>query len=162
LRFLADGMLGKITRWLRMLGCDVKYFNDLDDEELIDISVRENRVLLTRDIELFRRAISKGAAAFFVKGRDEVEKLAEISERFNVKLEINVENSRCPKCNAKIHPISKSEVKERIPPATFKFYNEFWECPRCGQIYWQGSHWRRINRTLSEARNKIKSLKEHK
>ena len=156
LKFLADGMLGKLTRWLRMMGCDVKYFNDLDDDELIRISIKENRVLLTRDIELIRRAASKGVDAFFVEGRDEIERLAEISEHFNVKLEINVENSRCPKCNARIHPVSKSRVEKRVPPATLRFYDEFWECPRCGQIYWQGSHWKKITRTLLEARKKMK------
>jgi len=162
LKFLADGMLGKLTRWLRIIGCDVKYFNDLDDEELISISVKENRVLLTRDTELFRRAISKGAAAFFVEGRDEIEKLAEIGKHFNVNLEINVENSRCPKCNARIRSVSKSAVENRVPPATFRFYDEFWECPRCGQIYWQGSHWKKINRTLLEARNRMEILKKGK
>ena len=160
MKFLADGMLGKLTRWLRMIGCDVKYFNDLDDDELINISIKEDRVLLTRDIQLFRRAVSKGASAFFVESRDEVGKLAEIGEHFNLNLEINVENSRCPKCNTRIRSISKDKVKERIPPATFKFYNEFWECPCCGQIYWQGSHWEKINRTLFEARKKMKMLKK--
>ena len=160
LKFLADGMLGKVTRWLRMIGCDVKYFNDLDDEKLISISIEEDRILLTRDIELFRRAVSKGAVAFFVEGRDEVEKLAEIGEHFNLNLEINVEDSRCPKCNARIRPVSKDEVEKRIPPATFRFYNEFWECPNCGQIYWQGSHWKRISRTLLEARKKMKALRK--
>ena len=160
LKFLADGMLGKITRWLRMIGCDVKYFNDLADEELINISIEEDRVLLTRDIELFRRAMSKGAAVFFVEGRDEVEKLAEIGKHFNLNLEVNVENSRCPKCNARIRPVSKDEVEKRIPPATLKFYNEFWECPNCGQIYWQGSHWKRINRTLLEARRRMNALRK--
>ena len=157
MRFLADGMLGKLTRWLRILGCDVKYFNSLEDEELIDISIKEHRVLLTRDIELFKRAVSKGAIAFFVEGRDEIEKLAEISEHFNVRLEIDVENSRCPKCNAKIQPISKNEVKGKVPPATFRFHDEFWKCPQCGQIYWRGSHWRRINRTLFEARKRVET-----
>jgi len=150
-------MLGKITRWLRMIGCDVKYFNDMDDDELIGISVRENRVLLTRDIELFRRAVSRGAEAFLIRGRDEVEKLAEIGEYFDLELEIDMERSRCPKCNARIHPIPKSGVEGRVPPATFRFYDEFWECPGCGQIYWRGSHWRKINRTLSEARKKMRS-----
>ena len=159
MKFLADGMLGKITRWLRMMGYDVKYYNNLDDDDLIDISIKENRILLTRDIELFRRAASRGADAFFVEGRDEIEKLAEIGKYFNIRLEVNVEISRCPKCNARIRPISKSEAEGRVPPATFRFYNEFWECPRCGQIYWQGSHWRRINRTLFEARERLESLK---
>ena len=161
MKFLADGMLGKLTRWLRMIGCDVKYFNDLNDEELINISIREDRILLTRDIELFRRAMSKGAAAFLVEGLDEVEKLAEIGKHFNLNLEIKVENSRCPKCNARIRPVSKADVEERIPPGTFRLYDDFWECPNCGQIYWQGSHWRRINRTLLEARKKMEALKKN-
>ena len=159
LRFLADGMLGKITRWLRMIGYDVEYYNSLDDDDLISISVRENRVLLTRDIDLCRKALSRGASAFYVKGQNEIEKLAEIGEHFDLELKINVENSRCPKCNAKILPVPKSKVKNKVPPATLRVYNEFWECPRCGQIYWQGSHWKRITRTLLEARNKMEALK---
>lgn len=159
LKFLADGMLGKLTRWLRMIGCDVEYFRDLKDEDLIDISIRENRILLTRDADLFRRALSKGASAFLVEGHGEVEKLATVAKRFNLNLEVNVENSRCPKCNARIRPVSKDKVREKIPPGTFKFYDEFWECPKCGQIYWRGSHWKKINRTLLEASKVMRNLK---
>jgi len=159
LKFIADSMLGKTTRWLRMMGYDVEYHNNLDDDDLISISVREDRILLTRDIALYRRALSRGASAFYVKGQNEVEKLAEIGEHFNLDLTINVENSRCPKCNSRIFPISKSKVRCRVPPATLRVYNEFWECPSCGQIYWQGSHWKRITRTLLEARNKMEARK---
>jgi len=160
LKFLADGMLGKLTRWLRMIGCDVKYFRNLKDEDLIGISIRENRILLTRDTNLFRRALSKGASAFLVEGRDEVEKLSMVAKRFNLDLEINVKNSRCPKCNARIHPVSKNKIREKIPPGTLKFYDKFWECPKCGQIYWRGSHWKKINRTLLEASKMMENLKE--
>ena len=160
MKFLADGMLGKLTRWLRMIGCDVKYFRNLKDEDLIGISIRENRILLTRDANLFRRALSKGVSAFLVEGCDEVEKLAMVAKRFNLDLEIDVKNSRCPKCNARIHPVSKNKIREKIPPGTFKFYDEFWECSKCGQIYWKGSHWKKINRTLLEASKMMKNLKE--
>jgi len=158
LKFIADGMLGKLTRWLRMIGCDVKYFNDLDDEELINISIEENRILLTRDVELFRRALLRGAEAFLVMGRNEVEKLAEVGRRFNLNLQVDVENSRCPKCNAKIRPVSKDKIKGKVPPGTFRSYDEFWECPRCGQIYWHGSHWQKITHTLQEARKRMMKI----
>jgi len=152
LRFLADGMLGKLTRWLRMLGCDVEYFNDLDDDELIKLAMDEKRILLTRDTQLYRRALVKGAEAFLAEGRTEPERLAELAQRFGFKLEVNVEDSRCPKCNTKISPVSKDEIRDKVPPSTSRFYDDFWICPDCGQIYWQGSHWKKIHRTLSQAK----------
>jgi len=152
LRFLADGMLGKLTRWLRMLGHDVEYFNMLDDDELIKVARSERRILLTRDIRLYQEASMKGIEAFLIQGKTEYEKLAELARKYKFKLEIDTSNSRCPKCNSRIRPVSKEEVLDRIPKSTSKFYDEFWECPNCGKVYWRGSHWKRINKTLSQAR----------
>jgi len=152
LKFITDGMLGKLTRWLRMLGHDVKYSDKLDDKELIRIAETEHRVLLTRDLELYQRAVARGVNAFYVDGQDEAEKLAKLARRFNLKLEMDIEVSRCPKCNAEIKPVSKEEVGGRVPENTFTRYEEFWECTKCGQIYWQGSHWSRIEETLRRAR----------
>ncbi len=159
LRFVADGMLGKLTRWLRMLGHDVEYFNLLDDDELIKVAKSEQRVLLTRDVKLYQRAAIEGVKAFLVEGKTEYEKLAELARKYNFKLEIDVSNSRCPKCNSRIRPVRKEEVMERIPESTLKFYNEFWQCQNCGKIYWQGSHWKRISKTLSQAKEILKSLR---
>jgi len=145
-------MLGKLTRWLRMLGCDVKYFNDLNDEELIKIAKEEERVLLTRDIQLYRRASVNGVQSYLVKCRTETERLAEVAQQFHIKLEIDVSNSRCPKCNARLEPILKDKIKDKVPQATARFYDDFWICPECEQIYWQGSHWQKINRKLLEAK----------
>jgi uncharacterized protein with PIN domain len=145
-------MLGKLTRWLRMIGCDVEYFNDLDDEELIETAAKEERILLTRDIQLYRRASVNGVEAFLIRGQTETEKLADLAKRFDIKLEIDVNNSRCPKCNTKIDPVSKEKIKDKVPQSTSRFYEEFWICPKCDQIYWRGSHWKKINRTLLEAK----------
>jgi len=151
MRFIADGMLGKLTRWLRMLGCDVKYSRVLNDKQLIQIAETEHRTLLTRDLELYRQAVTRGVDAFLVEGASEAERLARLAERFNLRLEIDVTVSRCPKCNGRISPVSKGEVVGRVPETTASSYDEFWECQGCGQIYWRGSHWRRIDRTLKEA-----------
>jgi len=118
LKFITDGMLGKLTRWLRMLGHDVEYFKSLDDKELIDRTKTENRILLTRDLKLYKRAITHGANAFLVEEDTGAKKLAQLSKRFNFKLEIDMAGSRCPKCNTPIKPISKEEVIGRIPKAT--------------------------------------------
>ena len=151
MKFLADGMLGKLARWLRMLGYDVKYFNDLDDNKLLEIAQLEKRILLTRDTQLFRRTPVHGVESFFIKGKIETEQLAEMAQHFSINLMIDINNSRCPKCNTKIQPISKDDAVGGIPQSTLRFYNAFWMCPNCRQIYWQGSHWKKISRTLLQA-----------
>jgi len=156
LKFIADGMLGKLARWLRMLGHNVKYSSKLGDEELLKIAKKEKRILLTRDLELYQQALSHNVEAFYVNGKNEAEKLAKLAKRYNFDLEINLKTSRCPKCNARINPVLKEKVKGKVPETTFTYYNEFWECPKCGQIYWQGSHWNRIRKTLEEARKIFK------
>jgi hypothetical protein len=157
MEFITDGMLGKLTRWLRMLGYDVEYFQSLGDRQLIESAKAENRVLLTRDQELYKQAVKQGINAFLVEGETEAEKLAKLAKQLNLKLEIDVALSRCPKCNTKIRPASKNTVAGRVPDGTLSRYEEFWECPNCGQIYWQGAHWKRIDKTLREARHKMES-----
>ena len=145
-------MLGKLTRWLRMLGHDVKYSNKLDDAQLITIAKKDKRILLTRDLELYQQATVKGADTFYLKGKTETEKLVELAKRFKIKLDIDMTTSRCPKCNAQVKTIPKEKVADRVEKGTFAYCNEFWECPKCGQIYWQGAHWTRIRETLEKAK----------
>lgn len=162
MRFVTDGMLGKLTRWLRMLGHDVKYSNKLGDKELIRIARMEHRVLLTRDLELYQQAVAHGVQTFYVNGQGEADKLARLAKRFDLKLEMNVEVSRCPKCNTRIKPVLKERVRGRVPENTFARYEYFWECPGCGQIYWRGSHWDRIEETLRRAREILSGQPSHR
>ena len=155
MRFIADGMLGKLTRWLRMLGYDVEYSNKLDDAGLIAASKKKGRVLLTRDLELYKQAIAKGIDAFYSEGETGEEKLAVLAKRFGIRLTIDMATSRCPKCNSKVKPISKTKVAEAVGKSTLAHYEEFWKCQKCGQIYWQGAHWKGIRRKLQEARGNL-------
>ena len=152
MRFVADGMLGKLTRWLRMLGYDVEYFNMLDDDELIEVAKSERRILLTRDLRLYQKAPTRGVEAFLIEGKTRYEKLAELAKRYSLRLEIDTANSRCPQCNSNIREVQKEQVLDRIPQSTSRFYNDFWECINCGKIYWRGSHWKKIGKTLSQAK----------
>lgn len=156
MKFITNGMLGKLSRWLRMLGHNVKYSPTLNDEQLIKIAKKEHCTLLTRDLELYRQAITKGTEAFLVEGTTEAEKLANLAKRFDLNLEIDVTVSRCPKCNTRIKPIPKDRVIDKVPLGTSSKYEEFWECPSCGQVYWRGAHWRGIETTLREARRAVK------
>ena len=158
MKFVADGMLGKSSRWLRMMGHDVKYSVDLTDDDLLNLAKDERRILLTRDFELYQRSISRGVEAFYVEGATESERLAELSKRFWLPLEINLEKSRCPNCNTKLKPTPKEKIADKVEENTFKHYDEFWVCPKCGQVYWQGAHWEGIRATLSEAEEKFKLL----
>jgi uncharacterized protein with PIN domain len=152
LRFLTDGMLGKLTRWLRILGHDVEYTGSMEDKDLINEAKKEKRILLTRDVELYRQAIGKGAEAFLIKDPNQTANLADLARRFGFKLEVDVKISRCPKCNGRIDVVSKSDVIEKVPATTSSNYDEFWQCRSCGQVYWRGAHWQRIDETLEEAK----------
>jgi uncharacterized protein with PIN domain len=151
-KFIADGMLGKLTRWLRMLGQDVAYSNQFDDAELIAMAENGHRILLTRDSELYQRSICKGIEAFYVEGRTEAEKLAELAACFGFPLTIDMKRSRCPRCNAKIRLTPKESLAGQVEKNTFIYYDEFWKCSNCGRVYWQGAHWEGIRATLEEAR----------
>jgi uncharacterized protein with PIN domain len=155
LKFVTDGMLGKLTRWLRMLGHDVEYMKSTDDKELMQKAKKENRILLTRDLELYQRAIARGNDAFLVESPNQTANLANLAKRFKFKLEIDMKTSRCPKCNGKIKEVAKANVAEKIPPKTSSNYDKFWQCKSCKQIYWRGAHWIRIDKTLEEARKTL-------
>jgi len=162
MRFLLDGMLGKLARWLRMIGHECVYANNSDDRELLSIAKRDSLVLLTSDAELYRTAIARNIETCLVEGRTEPERLASLAERFNLKLSIDTAISRCPVCGWLLKETAKEEVQSAVPPATFKVYQSFWICsnPECAKVYWQGSHWKRIEQTLASA-NKILDRKAH-
>ncbi len=154
MKFLADGMLGKLSRWLRMLGQDLEYSTQLSDDELLAAAKAEGRILLTRDFELYQRAIGRGIEAFYVQGTTEAERLAELAKRFGVPLEIDMDKSHCPRCNAKLNAATKEQVKDDVEKNTFLHYEAFWKCPNCDHVYWQGAHWKQITQTLNQAQQK--------
>ena len=155
LRFIADGMLGKLTRWLRLLGQDVDYHRSTIDKKLIELANSENRILLTRDLDLYHQALSHGVEAVLVEGTDETERLADLAYRFGFHLEVDLSISRCPKCNAILNAVLKDAVIAEIPELTAAYYNDFWKCVDCGQVYWRGAHWKQITKTLEYANSRL-------
>ena len=150
MKFIADGMLGKLARWLRLAGHDVIYIGDLkvpageQDDALLSLSRREDRVLLTCDIELHRRARRAGVRSAFVQGSDLVDQLVQVSRRSGSKIHIRPENSRCPMCNGMLEEAGKEDVGGKVPANVLEGQSEFWRCSSCGKIYWKGSHWKTI------------------
>jgi uncharacterized protein with PIN domain len=151
-------MLGKLTRWLRILGHDVIYYGVADDIELIKLAESSKRVLITRDFELYQQAITRGFDAVFIEDTDKAGKLAFLAKRFDFKLDVDINNSHCPKCNAKLLAVLKEKIISEIPKATSSNYDDFWRCLRCGQLYWQGAHWKQIKLTIEDAKQKLRLL----
>jgi len=154
MRFLVDGMLGGLARWLRILGQDVRYDASAKDNELLRIAHEENMVLLTRDAELYRRAIARKIPTALVLGETEEERVAQIASTFGVDLDVNMAETRCPECGSGLKETPKSDVADAVPQASLRLYDRFWKCTKqnCGKVYWVGSHWNRIRQTLEEAK----------
>jgi len=153
MRFLVDGMLGGLARWLRILGYEVRYDASAKDNNLLTIAGKENMILLTRDEELHQRAIAKKIVSALVVGETEEERLAQMAKAFDVRLETNMAETKCPECGANLMEKSKTDLADEVPEESLKRYNQFWKCSNqnCGKVYWVGSHWKQIRQTLEEA-----------
>jgi len=142
-----------------MLGYEAIDERDLSDPELISVAKRDGLILLTSDEQLYQTAMMRNVESFLVNGSTEEVRLAKLAERFNLRLKIDAADSRCPICGFPIQEKPKTEVERSIPPATFKVYQTFWVCtnPKCAKVYWQGSHWQKIERTLENARKIVET-----
>lgn len=152
-RFLTDGMLGKLARWLRLLGQEVYYANQIEDEDLLNKAFNQKYVLLTSDVALHRKALSKDIESVLVTGKNEPARIAELASRFQIPLKVNPDDSRCPRCGSPLKRVEKLEVKGKVPEKSFEKHDEYWVCldEACKKIYWRGSHWKNIEKTLEKA-----------
>ena len=144
-RFVADGHLGRLAAYLRMLGFDTLYQSDYRDEELARLSSSEKRILLTRDRGLLKR--NEVTRAYYVRETDPAHQLAEVSREFDLSAAI-APFRRCTHCNAMLRPAEKKSIQQRLLPETAKYFEEFYACADCGRIYWKGSHYRRMRRLI--------------
>ena len=141
-RFVADAMLGRLAKWLRMMGYDVTFFNDADDLVLLRHARAESRLLLTRDRALARRA---GAFGVMVHSQRLEEQLRELAARGLI--DGPLDETRCPVCNARLEELSKEDARDRVPPYVYQTQDEFYVCPQCHRVYWAGTHWQNVTRT---------------
>jgi len=140
-------MLGKLAKWLRVLGYDVVYLRQAGDDEIL-ARLREGRVLVTRD----RRAEPwhEQGKVFLVKANSPKEQLREVVQGLDLKIVDNSLFSRCLKCNSVLEAASRKDVWEQVPEYIWLTHQQFRRCQDCGQIYWSGSHSERMRRWLNE------------
>jgi uncharacterized protein with PIN domain len=139
LKLLTDGMLGRLTRWLRALGYDTIYAPDTDDNELLRRARAEGRVLLTADHALAAR---RGARTLLIEAQDLADQLRQV--RAALGPPPDAEFSRCVACNGKLAPVDKTTLADRVPPHVLATRQEFRRCPDCDRIYWPGTHIERM------------------
>jgi uncharacterized protein with PIN domain len=145
-RFLLDGMLGSLARWIRIIGYDAEYRRNTNDDNLIDEASNSNRILLTRDKALVKKAQKLGVESLCLTTRNKQKNLQLIVN--NYKLKFDLSNSRCPKCNNILKKENKEFIKNKIPEKSYNAYNIFWYCNNCNSVYWRGTHWEKIQEFL--------------
>jgi len=139
--FVVDVNLGRLARYLRLLGFDTLYRNDYEDGDLVEISFNNGRILLTRDRSLLKHAsITHGC---FVHNTEPLRQIEEVILRLDL-VNSATPFRRCIRCNGLLQPVEKSAIEERLPPLTRKYYEVFWICVDCGQIYWKGAHYQKM------------------
>jgi len=146
-RFVIDCNLGRLARYLRLLGLDCIYQNDFSDDDVAQISQQQHRIVLTRDRRLLhRRIITHG---LFVRSVQPVEQAREVMARLDLYSLIKP-FTRCTKCNALLQQVEKRSIEHQLEPKTRLYYHQFLQCSSCNRIYWQGSHHARAQRLISQ------------
>jgi uncharacterized protein len=145
-RFVLDVHLGRLARYLRMLGYDARWRNDASDEELARSSAAEHRIILTRDAGLLKRRIV--THGYRVREVDPQRQLAEVVHRLDLYRSI-APFRRCLCCNELLETVRKEDVADELTPRIREQHEAFWRCRACGRVYWAGSHRRRMERLVS-------------
>ncbi|MCS7230831.1 MAG: Mut7-C RNAse domain-containing protein [Elusimicrobiota bacterium] len=138
-KFIVDFMCGRLARWLRILGYDAEFFNETSRSKILMESLKTQRIILTRDTQLSKKKAYKIILITSDKIRQQVK---QVIKDLNLKLNPKEFFSICSICNKKVNKvIDKSEIKDLVPIYIYENINEFYRCPGCNRIYWQGSHY---------------------
>lgn len=156
-RFILDVHLGRLARYLRLLGFDTLYRNDYDDAELAGMASRERRILLTRDRGLLKRsAITHG---YYVRATNPRRQLQEVLARFDLYRAVR-SFKRCTRCNGLLSSVAKDHIVDQLRPDTRRCFDRFWRCDDCRQIYWRGSHYQHMQHLIHDMLQPARTLAE--
>ena len=136
--FICDVHLGRLCKYLRMLGLDTLYSNQYTPEEMIAVSRQEKRIILSRSYQLTRH--KDVTHSYWIRSSDPLEQIRDLISKLDLATQTDP-LTRCLNCNGKLVPVEKKEILHRLQARTAKYYKEFFNCPACNQIYWKGSHY---------------------
>jgi uncharacterized protein with PIN domain len=152
MKFILTDELGRLTKWLRILGFDAVYTRSMNRSELIINSLREARIILTRDA---RMSPVSGIRLLRIEHDDVRDQLKQTIESLGIKIDETALFTRCVICNSELKQIEKEKIKAKVPEYVYDTQREFVACAECGRVYWHGTHWGNVRKLLAE----IKTLK---
>lgn len=146
-KFVLDVHLGTLAKYMRMIGLDTLYKNNFTDEEIVKISFKERRAILTKDRGILKRSgVTHG---YWIRSSKTIEQLKEVLLRFDLKDQIK-EFSRCLLCNSILKKVTKEKILDRLPPKVKEQQNAFYICSTCDKIFWKGSHCTKMKGIIEE------------
>lgn len=149
-RFLVDFMLGRLCKWLRIIGYNAKYFKGLDRKEILYESLKERRIVLTRDHRLSKK---KAWDIILIESDFLDEQISQLIDCSVIKIDENKLFSRCTICNTEIQAIEKESVKGKVPEYIYQTHKDFSYCQICNKIYWMGTHFEHMRNKLNKIHN---------
>ncbi len=146
--FLADAMLGSLARWLRVLGFDVHYDSELDDAELVERALAEDRLILTRDTRLIQRR--KARRHLLIRSDAVAEQVRQVVAELHLEVDPQRAFGRCLRCNEPLAELPADRARRHVPPHVARTQDRFSRCPICRRIYWPATHVERMRNRLRE------------
>lgn len=137
MKFIVDCMLGKLAKWLKILGFDAVFFSKIEDSELLILAQKEGRILLTRDNGLIEK--SSNIQTLFIESENWNAQVEQVLDEYELWQYIQP-YSRCIECNVRLKSLPKSRARNLVTPFVFAQANAFAICPTCGRIFWKGTH----------------------
>jgi len=151
MRFITDVMLGRLSRWLRLLGFDTTS-GLREDLGLLQSAASEGRTLLTRDRALMEQAKRMGIDCLYISSAQLEDQIVEVFERLGRSaIDLDPAKSRCPVCNGELNPATRDELPNQVPEKVLRYHSDFYVCRGCGKIYWMGRHWENIEKKINDA-----------
>jgi uncharacterized protein with PIN domain len=151
MKFIADFNVGKLARWLRMMGCDTLFFHSGDDSSLVKQALAEGRTILTRDTGIMKRGtVTSGrVGAILLESEEPEQQMKQLLSIPDLKAQFNP-FTLCLECNQPLEAKTPAEVAGRVPPYVFRTQKQYMECSRCHRIYWRGTHWQAMVRKMEK------------
>ncbi len=151
MRFIVDQNVGKLAKYLRMMGFDSIFFTGEDDSQMVRQALAEGRTLLTRDTGIMKRRVVTGGRlnAVLLESESPDEQMHHLASAFDLKSQSHP-FTLCLECNQPLIHRNPAEVKNRVPPYVYKTQTQYMECPACRRIYWRGTHWKAMLNKLEK------------
>ena len=147
MKFILSKELGRLCKWLRILGFDAAYFQGDNKARLFIEALREERILLTRNFKLTNK---RGIRIIGVKSDKLAEQINQLIKELNLTPKKGLMFSRCTICNSQLKEVDKNKIKAKVPEYVFNNQQDFLTCSICGRIYWKGTHWGNVQSVLSK------------